>query len=165
MFHFSFISHHDHVVILVLCLNRPQDMMVGLNNNNNSNTNVNKSDNNNNDTNNNNCDGEIFVSDDKGGDFPGFPGKRSIAERRGFNTNAPRINTALFRTATVAATVTTPLVSPSARSPRITIPPGISPAALLDSPILLLNSQVSMMTLLILLSQFQKKDCFFVLFL
>lgn len=62
----------------------------------------------------------------------------SIAERRaakcGFN--ASRINTARFRT-------TSPLVSPSSRSPYLTIPPGISPTALLDSPILLPNSQLS----------------------
>lgn len=63
-------------------------------------------------------------------------GIRSIAERRaekcGFN--AQSLNTALFRT-------TSPLASPAARSPRLTIPPGISPAALLDSPIMLPNTQ------------------------
>lgn len=61
----------------------------------------------------------------------------SIAERRaakcGFN--AERISTARFRT-------TSPLASPAARSPCLTIPPGISPTALLDSPIMLPNSQV-----------------------
>ena len=69
----------------------------------------------------------------------------SIAERRaakcGFN--AKRISTARFRT-------TSPLASPAAaavRSPCITIPPGISPTALLDSPILLPNSQVYMVKL------------------
>ncbi|CAB4316099.1 unnamed protein product [Prunus armeniaca] len=62
----------------------------------------------------------------------------SIAERRaakcGFN--AERINTARFRT-------TSPLPSPAAaaRSPCLTIPPGISPTALLDSPMMLPNSQ------------------------
>ncbi|KAA8538878.1 hypothetical protein F0562_025570 [Nyssa sinensis] len=60
----------------------------------------------------------------------------SIAERRaakcGFN--AARINTALFRSSS-------PLSSPAARSPYLTIPPGISPTALLDSPIMLPNSQ------------------------
>nr|AYD59714.1 WRKY transcription factor 55 [Ziziphus jujuba] len=60
----------------------------------------------------------------------------SIAERRaakcGFN--AERISTARFRT-------TSPLASPAARSPCLTIPPGISPTALLDSPIMLPNSQ------------------------
>ncbi|TKY65351.1 WRKY transcription factor 2 [Spatholobus suberectus] len=80
--------------------------------------------------NSNNCDDETFVSDSKGA-------KKSIAERRGFNSNAARINTALFRT----ATSTTPSPSPAARSPRLTIPSGISPTALLDSPIMLPNSQ------------------------
>ncbi|BFG37343.1 hypothetical protein CerSpe_236170 [Prunus speciosa] len=62
----------------------------------------------------------------------------SIAERRaakcGFN--AERINSARFRT-------TSPLPSPAAaaRSPCLTIPPGISPTALLDSPMMLPNSQ------------------------
>ncbi|KAK9292311.1 hypothetical protein L1049_020276 [Liquidambar formosana] len=62
----------------------------------------------------------------------------SIAERRAakFGFNAARINTARFRT-------TSPLASPAARSPYLTIPPGISPAALLDSPIMLPNSQPS----------------------
>ncbi|CAN0859730.1 WRKY transcription factor SUSIBA2 [Linum grandiflorum] len=59
----------------------------------------------------------------------------SIADRRaatcGFN--ADRINTPRFRT-------TTPF---SSSSSFITIPPGISPTALLDSPILLPNSQPS----------------------
>ncbi|KAL2330178.1 hypothetical protein Fmac_017759 [Flemingia macrophylla] len=84
--------------------------------------------------NSNNSDEETFVSDSNG---KGFPAKRSIAERRGFNSNAARINTALFRT----STSTTPSPSPAARSPRLTIPPGISPTALLDSPIMLPNSQ------------------------
>ncbi|KAI4350167.1 hypothetical protein L6164_010676 [Bauhinia variegata] len=73
--------------------------------------------------------------------FPGFsasPAKRSIAERRaakcGFNSDATRINTARFRT-------TSPFASPAPRSPCLTIPPGISPTALLDSPIMLPNSQ------------------------
>lgn len=82
---------------------------------------------------NNNCDEENFVSDSRGR-------KRSIAERRGFNSNAARINTALFRTAT---STTNPSPSLAARSPRLTIPPGISPTDLLDSPIMLPNSQVS----------------------
>uniref|UniRef100_A0A2P2IM13 WRKY domain-containing protein n=1 Tax=Rhizophora mucronata TaxID=61149 RepID=A0A2P2IM13_RHIMU len=65
----------------------------------------------------------------------------SIAERRAakFGFNADRISTARFRT-----TTSSPLASPSAaRSPCITIPPGISPTALLDSPIMLPNSQPS----------------------
>ncbi|KAK7374377.1 hypothetical protein VNO80_07807 [Phaseolus coccineus] len=77
-----------------------------------------------------NCNEESFVSESNGA-------KRSIAERRGFNSNAAKINTALFRT----ATSTTPSPSPAARSPRLTIPPGISPTALLGSPIMLPNSQ------------------------
>ncbi|GAB2287149.1 hypothetical protein Dimus_021535 [Dionaea muscipula] len=62
----------------------------------------------------------------------------SIAERRAakFGFNASNINTPRFRTSTS-------LASPSARSPYLTIPPGISPTMLLDSPILLPNSQPS----------------------
>ncbi|PIA29933.1 hypothetical protein AQUCO_05800185v1 [Aquilegia coerulea] len=67
---------------------------------------------------------------------PGRNGGTSIAERRaarcGFN--APRLNTARFRT-------TSPLSSPSVRSPYLTIPPGLSPTSLLDSPVMLPNSQ------------------------
>ncbi|XVF41531.1 hypothetical protein PTKIN_Ptkin01aG0286800 [Pterospermum kingtungense] len=63
----------------------------------------------------------------------------SIAERRaatcGFK--AERISTARFRAST------SPLGSPSVRSPYLTIPPGISPTALLDSPIMLPNAQAS----------------------
>ncbi|KAJ7978266.1 WRKY family transcription factor [Quillaja saponaria] len=77
----------------------------------------------------------------EGGTFLGFSPptvKGSIAERRaakcGFNFHAARINTAGFRT-------TSPLASPIVRSPCLTIPPGISPTALLDSPIMLPNSQ------------------------
>ncbi|XP_043688686.1 probable WRKY transcription factor 34 isoform X2 [Telopea speciosissima] len=62
----------------------------------------------------------------------------SIAERRaatcGFS--APRINTARFRSIS-------PLASPGAGSPYLTIPPGLSPATLLDSPVMLHNSQVA----------------------
>ncbi|KAL5997442.1 hypothetical protein ACLOJK_008372 [Asimina triloba] len=61
----------------------------------------------------------------------------SIAERRaarcGFN--APRLNTARFRSVS-------PLSSPAVRSPYLTIPPGLSPTALLDSPVMLPNSQL-----------------------
>ncbi|CAL5364841.1 unnamed protein product [Camellia sinensis] len=61
----------------------------------------------------------------------------SIAERRattcGFNS--PRINTVVLRS------TSPPLTSPAARSSYITIPAGISPTALLDSPIMLSNSQ------------------------
>ncbi|XP_057756704.1 WRKY transcription factor SUSIBA2-like [Arachis stenosperma] len=99
--------------------------------------------NNNNNVSSNNCsDSKNMDSDLKGGVFPAFPAKRSIAERRGFNSNAARINTARFRTNTIT---TSPLASPSpsscSASPCITIPPGISPTALLDSPIMLPNSQ------------------------
>ncbi|KAL5703237.1 hypothetical protein ACHQM5_028352 [Ranunculus cassubicifolius] len=66
----------------------------------------------------------------------GGGGGGSIAERRaarcGFN--APRLNTARFRTIS-------PLSSPSILSPYLTIPPGLSPTSLLDSPVMLSNSQ------------------------
>ncbi|KAL0302880.1 UNVERIFIED_CONTAM: putative WRKY transcription factor 2 [Sesamum radiatum] len=62
----------------------------------------------------------------------------SIAERRaakcGFN--ASNINAARFRTTGLA---TTPL-----RSPYFTVPPGLSPSALLDSPIMLPNAQAQL---------------------
>jgi len=61
--------------------------------------------------------------------------KRSLAERRGFNSNAAKINTTLF----CSETSTNPSPSPAT---HLTIPPGISPTALLDSPIMLPNSQV-----------------------
>jgi hypothetical protein len=70
----------------------------------------------------------------------------SIAERRaakcGFNAHGI-VKSALFRTAI-------PLASLAARgrSPRLNIPPGISPAALLDSPIMLPNTQVSFLSYL-----------------
>ncbi|GAB4835384.1 hypothetical protein Ancab_000294 [Ancistrocladus abbreviatus] len=63
----------------------------------------------------------------------------SIAERRaakfGFNASKINNNTPRFRFS--------PLASPAARSPYLTIPPGISPTALLDSPILLPSPQPS----------------------
>ncbi|CAL1352906.1 unnamed protein product [Linum trigynum] len=69
----------------------------------------------------------------------GSSGRGSIAERRaatcGFK--AERINSPRFRT------TASPLDSPAAHSPCITIPAGISPTALLDSPVLLPNSQPS----------------------
>ncbi|KAL9234872.1 hypothetical protein vseg_009690 [Gypsophila vaccaria] len=65
-------------------------------------------------------------------------GGGSIAERRarkcGFN--AAKISTPRFRTSS-------PLPSPGCSSPFVTIPPGLSPHLLLDSPILLPNSQFS----------------------
>ncbi|KAH7682937.1 WRKY transcription factor 2 protein [Dioscorea alata] len=62
----------------------------------------------------------------------------SIAERRaercGFSVT-PRLNTVRFRSVS-------PVSSPASRSPCfLTIPPGLSPAALLDSPVLLSSSQ------------------------
>jgi len=95
--------------------------------------------NNNNNINNDNNEnknggGEINnVSYSKEGNFFDFSPKRSIAERRGFN----KINTGLVRFG-----ATTPLVSPATRSPWLTIPPGISPTALLESPVMLPNAQV-----------------------
>ncbi|OIW17600.1 hypothetical protein TanjilG_00221 [Lupinus angustifolius] len=88
--------------------------------------------------------GIMGCSDSKGGDFQT---KRSIAERRGFSSNAAKINTSRFRTMTTPTSSSlNPLGSscPSlaaCRSPCLTIPPGISPTALLDSPIMLPNSQ------------------------
>lgn len=93
---------------------------------------------------------QVLISDSEMGEGAGFQGfcewvgKRSIAERRGFSSDAARINTARFRT-------TSPLASPAARSPCLTIPPGISPTALLDSPVMLPNSQVLSLFLFILL--------------
>ncbi|KAI8029111.1 putative WRKY transcription factor 2 [Camellia lanceoleosa] len=64
-------------------------------------------------------------------------GRGSIAERRATTCefNSPRINTVGLRS------TSPPLTSPAARSSYITIPAGISPTALLDSPIMLSNSQ------------------------
>ncbi|CAL0303309.1 unnamed protein product [Lupinus luteus] len=77
-------------------------------------------------------------SDSKGGDFQN---KRSIAERRGFSSNAAKINTSRFRTTTTPTSSSLNPLGSSCRSPCLTIPPGISPTALLDSPIMLPNSQ------------------------
>jgi hypothetical protein len=71
-----------------------------------------------------------------GGAFLNFSTKRSIAERRGFNKNTAMINTRRFRFNGLGAT------NSGAQSPCLTIPPGISPTSLLDSPIMLSNSQV-----------------------
>ncbi|KAK4385752.1 WRKY transcription factor SUSIBA2 [Sesamum angolense] len=87
----------------------------------------------------NNCDEEddddhhqiLMLENDHNNSNKGI----SIAERRaakcGFN--ASNINAARFRTTGLA---TTPL-----RSPLFTVPPGLSPSALLDSPIMLPNAQ------------------------
>ncbi|KAJ0078792.1 hypothetical protein Patl1_24051 [Pistacia atlantica] len=66
----------------------------------------------------------------------------SIAERRAVKCGfkAERIHTARFRAAGPAGLGSG---SPAALSPCLTIPPGISPTALLDSPIMLPNSQLS----------------------
>ncbi|XP_022858970.1 probable WRKY transcription factor 20 isoform X1 [Olea europaea var. sylvestris] len=68
--------------------------------------------------------------------------KGSIAERRaakcGFN--APEINASRFSSAATTGLVVPPMV----RSPCFTIPPDISPAALLDSPVMLPNAQAQL---------------------
>ncbi|KAL0322302.1 UNVERIFIED_CONTAM: putative WRKY transcription factor 20 [Sesamum calycinum] len=90
----------------------------------------------------NNCDEEddddhhqiLMLENDHNNSNKGI----SIAERRaakcGFN--ASNINAARFRTTGLA---TTPL-----RSPLFTVPPGLSPSALLDSPIMLPNAQAQL---------------------
>ncbi|XP_012081857.1 probable WRKY transcription factor 2 isoform X2 [Jatropha curcas] len=54
-----------------------------------------------------------------------------MAARAGFN--APRLNTESIRSAELS-------LNPEIRSPYLTIPPGLSPTTLLDSPVLLSNS-------------------------
>ncbi|KAH6786215.1 hypothetical protein C2S52_005767 [Perilla frutescens var. hirtella] len=56
-----------------------------------------------------------------------------IAARAGFN--APRLNTESIRPADLSK-------KPDVRSPYLTIPPGLSPTTLLDSPVFLSNSMV-----------------------
>nr|WJJ45910.1 WRKY62 [Persea americana] len=58
-----------------------------------------------------------------------------VAARAGFN--APRLNTARIRSSNML-----PSSSPEVRSPYLTIPPGLSPTSLLESPVLLSNSKV-----------------------
>jgi WRKY transcription factor 2 len=94
-------------------------------------------DNNNNNNKNDTGDNEIFVSKLKGETSFDFSLKKSIAERRGFNNNVAKINTRISHFG-----ATTPLVSPEAQSARLTIPPGISPTALLESPVMLSNPMV-----------------------
>ncbi|GAU49698.1 hypothetical protein TSUD_181960 [Trifolium subterraneum] len=100
-----------------------------------------ENDGNNNNNNNNNKnkigDDEIVVSNSKGESFFDFSPKKSIAERRGFNNNVAKINT---RISHFGGTIS--LVSPAVQSARLTIPPGISPTTLLESPIMLPNSLV-----------------------
>lgn len=62
----------------------------------------------------------------------------TVAERRAdkLGFNATRISSAYFR-------MSSPLASPlGGSSPRLTIPPGLNPTVLLDSPMMLPNSQV-----------------------
>ncbi|KAH7860230.1 hypothetical protein Vadar_011033 [Vaccinium darrowii] len=56
-----------------------------------------------------------------------------MAARAGFN--APRLNTESIRLANLSQ-------NPDVRSPYLTIPPGLSPTTLLESPVLLSNSNV-----------------------
>lgn len=57
-----------------------------------------------------------------------------IAARAGFNV--PRLNTESIRPADLSK-------KQEVRSPYLTIPPGLSPTTLLDSPVFIQNSQVS----------------------
>ncbi|XXG80236.1 hypothetical protein AAC387_Pa09g1154 [Persea americana] len=56
-----------------------------------------------------------------------------MAARAGFN--APRLNTARIRSSNMI-----PSLSPEIRSPYLTIPPGLSPTSLLESPVFISNS-------------------------
>lgn len=58
-----------------------------------------------------------------------------IAARAGFN--APKLNTENIRSADLSS-------NPDVRSPYLTIPAGLSPTTLLDSPVFLSNSLVSL---------------------
>ncbi|XP_077212073.1 WRKY transcription factor SUSIBA2-like [Tasmannia lanceolata] len=86
--------------------------------------------------------GSNVTLSDKVDDFQTSSQKKSggsIAERRaarcGFN--AARLNTARFRS-------DSPLSSPGVRSPYLTLPLGVSPSTLLDSPVMLPNSQAQL---------------------
>lgn len=57
-----------------------------------------------------------------------------MAARAGFN--APKLNTESIRSSNIS-------LNPDVRSPYLTIPPGLSPTTLLDSPVFLSNSLVS----------------------
>lgn len=72
------------------------------------------------------------------GDSAGIKTGGSIAERRAatFGFNAAKISNPRFRSSSM-------LPSPGVRSPYLTIPPGISPTALLNSPIMVSNPQPS----------------------
>lgn len=58
-----------------------------------------------------------------------------MAARAGFN--APKLNTESIRSSDLS-------ITSDVRSPYLTIPPGLSPTTLLDSPVFLSNSLVSM---------------------
>lgn len=58
-----------------------------------------------------------------------------MAARAGFN--APRLNTARIRSSNII-----PSSSPEVRSPYLTIPTGLSPTSLLESPVFISNSLV-----------------------
>ncbi|XP_019072955.1 probable WRKY transcription factor 2 isoform X2 [Vitis vinifera] len=61
-----------------------------------------------------------------------------IAARAGFN--APRLNTESIRSADLS-------LNPDVRSPYLTIPPGLSPTTLLESPVFLSTSHISAATI------------------
>lgn len=60
-----------------------------------------------------------------------------MAARAGFN--APRLNTESIRSADLS-------LNPEICSPYLTIPPGLSPTTLLESPVFVSNSLVSLLT-------------------
>lgn len=79
------------------------------------------------------ADDEVLVDANPGSFAQRRPSKRG---RNGFNAPKNNMPTPRFRT------TSPPLASPMVPSPCLTIPPGISPTVLLDSPIMLLNTQV-----------------------
>ncbi|XP_027183764.1 WRKY transcription factor SUSIBA2-like [Coffea eugenioides] len=92
--------------------------------------------------NNENCNNDVHLDDQSkkssSSSSPEVEFRGSIAERRAakFGFDASRINVAKFEVSTSPS-------SPLVRSPYLTIPSGLSPAALLDSPVMLPNSQPS----------------------
>lgn len=64
-----------------------------------------------------------------------------MAARAGFN--APRLNTENIRSTDTS-------LNPEIRSPYLTIPPGLSPTTLLESPVFVSNSLVSLLNLKVL---------------
>ncbi|KAF5479150.1 hypothetical protein F2P56_005646 [Juglans regia] len=83
------------------------------------------------------------VSGEKFTDLGSFPEHKSSCSRAGLmermaaraGFNAPRLNTQGIRSADLSS-------NPDIRSPYLTIPPGLSPTTLLDSPVFLSNSLV-----------------------